>query len=212
MAKILTDMGTEYMNQVLNELCMLMKVEKIHSTPYHHETLGTVERSHRTLNEYLRTYITSDKSDWDTWVQFFVYCYNTTPSTAHGYCPFELVFGKQSPDLDFLDANTIDPLYNIESYQKEVKFRLQVAQRRAADLLKNSKILRKSQSEKTLNNAKIKINDLVLVRNDAGSKLDKIYVGPFRVIKLDDRNNILISDDNAKSSWVHRNRLKIFNS
>lgn len=40
MAKILTDMGTEYMNQILSEISDLIKVEKLNSTPYHHETLG----------------------------------------------------------------------------------------------------------------------------------------------------------------------------
>ena len=57
MAKLLTDMGTEYMNKVLHELCALLKVEKLNSTPYHHETLGTVEGSLGTLSKYLRTYI-----------------------------------------------------------------------------------------------------------------------------------------------------------
>lgn len=211
MSKILTDMGTEYMNQVLQELCTLMKIEKLNSTPYHHETLGTVERSHRTLNEYLRTYISSDKSDWDIWSKFFVYCYNTTPSTTHGYCPFELVFGKLPPVLDFTSHNEIDPLYNIDSYQKEVKFRLQVAQRRASEFLKNAKMERKIISENVSHQTEIKINDLVLVRDEASHKLSKLFRGPFKVIEIDDKSNIKISDDNDKSSWVHKNRTKIFN-
>lgn len=55
--QIRTDMGTEYCNEIIRELCKLMKIEFSNSTAYHHETLGTVERSHRTFNEYLRSYI-----------------------------------------------------------------------------------------------------------------------------------------------------------
>lgn len=210
MKKILTDMGTEYMNQLLHELCTIMKVEKLHSTPYHHETLGTIERSHRTLNEYLRTYISTDKSDWNTWLKFFVYCYNTTPSVVHEYCPFELVFGKTPPVLDFVNKDRVEPLYNIDSYNKEVKFRLEVAHRRAADFLEKAKLLRKKHSEVKSFPININENDLVLVSNEAGHKLDQIYNGPFTVVRMDDRNNVLVSDDNGTTSWVHKNRLKAY--
>ena len=64
-------MGTDYMKKTLHELCALKKVEKLNSTPYHHKTLGTIERSHRTLNQYLKMYISSDKSDWDILLQYF---------------------------------------------------------------------------------------------------------------------------------------------
>jgi len=55
-----------------------------------------VERSHRTFNEFIRSYILVDKTDWDVWLKYFVYRSNTTPSMAHDYCPYELVFGKTS--------------------------------------------------------------------------------------------------------------------
>ena len=53
MPKIVTDTGTEYINQVLQELCALMKVEKVNSTPYHHETVlwrGPAEHSTSTYD------------------------------------------------------------------------------------------------------------------------------------------------------------------
>ena len=65
MKKILTDRGTEYLNSVIEELCKLLKIPHNTSTAYHHRTLGTVERSHRTFNEYVRSYINDAKTDWD---------------------------------------------------------------------------------------------------------------------------------------------------
>nr|XP_032289302.1 uncharacterized transmembrane protein DDB_G0285607-like [Drosophila virilis] len=36
-----------------------------------------------------------DKTDWDVWIQYFTYCFNTsTPSATHEYCTYELVFGR----------------------------------------------------------------------------------------------------------------------
>lgn len=50
-----TDQGTEFKNEVLKELAELLGVAI--STTYHHESLGKAERSHRTLYEYLRSYL-----------------------------------------------------------------------------------------------------------------------------------------------------------
>ena len=87
--KILTDMGTEFKNEMLQELLKLLNVELVY-----YETLGRVERSHQTFNEFIRSYVAKSLNDWDQWLPYFTYCYNTTPSTAHSYCPFKLTFGK----------------------------------------------------------------------------------------------------------------------
>jgi len=92
----ISDMGTKYKNSIINELCKYLKIKNITSTAHHHQTVGTVERSHRTFKEYIRSYISIDKNGWDVWLKYFVYCFNTTPSMAHDYCLYELVFGETS--------------------------------------------------------------------------------------------------------------------
>jgi len=91
-----------------------------------------VERSQRTFNEFIRTHISTDKMDWDVWLKYFVYCFNTTPSMAHDYCPYELVLGRTSNlPKHFNSVNRIEPLYNTDDYAKESKFRLEQAFKRA---------------------------------------------------------------------------------
>lgn len=50
---ILTDCGTEFLSKLFKECCKLLKIEKINTIPYHPQTNGSLERSHRTLIEYL---------------------------------------------------------------------------------------------------------------------------------------------------------------
>ena len=119
MKTIITDMGTEYKNQIIDDLCKYMKIKNITSTAHHHQTLGTIERSHRTFNEYVRSYISVDKTDWDIWIQYFTYCFNTTPSVVHEYCPYELVFGRLPRKfIDFNRIDRIDPIYNMDDYSE----------------------------------------------------------------------------------------------
>lgn len=48
MKTFITDMGTEYKNSIITELCKHLKIKNITSTAHHHQTIGVVERSHRT--------------------------------------------------------------------------------------------------------------------------------------------------------------------
>jgi len=206
--EIITDNGTEFKNQILFEMCKLLKIEHKTSTPYHHQTLGVVERNHRTFNEYLRSYISTDKSDWDDWIKFFAFCYNTTPSTVHGYAPFELVYGKTPNVLEFLQTKNIDQIYNVEAYDKELKYRLQVAQKRAFDLIETAKLKSKNYYDTNAKPQKIHVNDMVFLKNDGSHKLDSVFRGPYQVLETDELGNCKI-DMHSKKLIVHKNRLKL---
>jgi len=51
--KILTDQGTNFTSEMFKNTCKLLKIEKIQTTAYHPESNRALERSHRTLAEYL---------------------------------------------------------------------------------------------------------------------------------------------------------------
>jgi len=94
--EILTDQGTNFTSDMFKNVCKLLKINKAQTTAYHPESNGALERSHRTLTEYLRHYINTDQTDWDEWLPYAVFTYNTTPHTATGCTPFELVYGHQT--------------------------------------------------------------------------------------------------------------------
>jgi len=37
-----SDKGTEFMNELLINICKKLRIEKLNSTPFHHETLGSI--------------------------------------------------------------------------------------------------------------------------------------------------------------------------
>jgi len=213
MKTFISDMGTEYRNSIIKDLCKYLKVENITSSAHHHQTVGTVERSHRTFNEYIRSYISVDKTDWDVWIKYFEFCFNTTPSMAHNYCPYELIFGKTcNLPKHFNSTDRIEPIYNIEDYAKESKYRLEVAYNRARIMLEEQKKKNKELYDLKLNDISISIGDKVLLKNETGHKLDFKYTGPYTVVKIEERDNIVISNDKKKPQTVHKDRLKLFSS
>jgi len=57
---VLTDQGTNFLSEVFKNVCKLLKITKVQTTAYHPESNGALERSHRTLAEYLRYYINEE--------------------------------------------------------------------------------------------------------------------------------------------------------
>lgn len=208
MKKLKTDLGTEYVNEILSSLCDLLKIEKVTSTSYHPQTIGGLERNHRVLNEYLRNCLVSFDLEWDTFVQIYAFAYNVMPNSAHKYSPFELVYGRKANfPLDYV--NGVDPLYNHDLYNKELKFRLQNAFSRARGYLLKDKEKRIASQDK-VNSLHISVGDKVKLENEQReNKLSSVYLGPYTVVSISGTNCEIV-DEKGKRQTVHKNRLKIY--
>lgn len=206
-SSILTDMGTEYCNQIFTETARMLNIQHLTSTPYHPQTLGGVERSHRTLNEYLRHYVTVS-NEWDTLILYFAYCYNITPSTTfdHKFSPFELLFGRQARRPEIIKTNTRSPVYNFDNYSVELRHKLQTTNKIARDLLIKTKMRNKKIYDQKLNDTRFKINDKVLTISQS-HKLQSVYDGPYTVTKLDKFNVTIRHDVTKKEKKLHQNRI-----
>lgn len=52
-----TDCGTTFLSKVFKEVCQLLKIKQTSTSPYHPPSNGSLERSHRALVEYLRSFV-----------------------------------------------------------------------------------------------------------------------------------------------------------
>ncbi len=190
MKNIRTDCGTEYRNDILKELLELLKIKHDFSTPYHHETVGTVERNHRTFNEYLRAYLNEERSDWDTYLKYFTYCYNYNTNSAFDekFSPYELIFGIKPTTPINIDLNKVEPVYNIDNYSKEIKYRLQHTHFKVQEILHKNKLKNKIYYDRNVNPINLSINDNILIENEPRDKQRSIYSGPFKVVDIKDQN------------------------
>ncbi|KAL4104073.1 hypothetical protein QTP88_019386 [Uroleucon formosanum] len=69
---LVTDCGAEFLSHVFKEVCQLLKIKQTSTTPYHPQSNGSLERSHRTLGDYLRSFVDNDPQNWDTYVPFAI--------------------------------------------------------------------------------------------------------------------------------------------
>lgn len=209
---LMSDQGTEFVNSIVRELCKDLSIDHRISTPYHHETLGAIERSHRSFNEYLRNYLSSE-TDWEECLQYFAFCYNAAFHTSfdHKFTPFELVYARRANLPQYALSGRMDPLYNIENFAKEAKYRLQLTAEAARNLLNKNKIRTKASYDRHAKPLIIQLNDEVMERDEAGHKHSALFKGPFRVVAIDEPNVTMLDEKTRKTRTVHKNNVTIFN-
>lgn len=190
MKSIKTDLGTEFKNEIFSELTKLFKITHNFSTPYHHETVGTVERNHRVFNEYLRAYLNDNFDDWDVYLRYFTFLHNTTTNTVfdNKLTPYELIFGKKANLPLEMQKDEIDPIYNIENYAKEVKYRFQKTNSLAEKYVKKHKVQNETGYNRDSQPISVKVHDKVLLQKEPREKHTSIYQGPHVVTKIDGVN------------------------
>jgi hypothetical protein len=116
------------------------------------------------------------------------------------------VFGKQC-SLPSNLTGEVEPLYTTDNYALELKYRLQSAQKEAYENLVHSKTKRKQKyDEIRVKEYHYEPGDLVLLKNEHRSKLEPIYLGPFKVI-MDKKPNVELEIKN-KHQMVHKDRIK----
>lgn len=203
-----TDQGTEYNNQVLEQVCKILEIKQTFSTAYHPQTIGALERNHRCLNEYLRCFVNAHQSDWDEWTKYYEFCFNTTPHTEHGFTPFELVFGhKANLPQNLIGTQTIAPVYDINQYYNELRFKIQNSNNIANHNLIEHKEKRQIVANNSLNPINLEVGDKVYLKNENRKKLDPFYTGPYIVSEMKIPNSTIVHPITNKPLIVHKNRL-----
>ena len=80
------------MSSVIDEMCKILGVKKLQTTPYHPQTNRLVERSHQMIMQMIRKLGEDKKADWPSHLAEIAHTYNATHSTVMGYSLHYLMF------------------------------------------------------------------------------------------------------------------------
>ena len=87
--------GKAFVGNLTTELMRRSHIAQAHSTTYHPQTNGLVERQNKTLVNMLRVYYSRYMTDWDKYLPQVVGTYNSTQHSTTRISPFMMLTGRK---------------------------------------------------------------------------------------------------------------------
>jgi transposase InsO family protein len=87
---VLTDRGTNFLSTIVKKICILFKIKQMRTSAYHPQTDGIVERFNRTLIGMLTCYVVDEPEQWERFLPYLTFAYNTAVQSTLQECPFFL--------------------------------------------------------------------------------------------------------------------------
>ena len=95
---ILSHNGTEFKNQLMDQVLQQLGIDCIFSAPYHSESNRKLEVLHKYLKPTLKKLCEKDLTNWNKYINQVLASYWVTPNLAMAETPFFLDFGRD-PNL-----------------------------------------------------------------------------------------------------------------
>jgi hypothetical protein len=102
-AHLTTDQGTAFCNNVVDNMCKIMGVRHIRTSPHHPHANGLEERVHRTLKQILDTMVAARGLARHQWAALLPNALHVLRATRHsvtGCTPARVVLGYELPVVD----------------------------------------------------------------------------------------------------------------
>ncbi|XP_057703686.1 uncharacterized protein LOC130922736 [Corythoichthys intestinalis] len=165
--RLLSDQGRDFESVLIKELCTLLGIKKIRTSPYHPRG-NPVERYNRTLLSMLGTLQEKQKMKWRDYVKPLTHAYNCTKNDVTGFTPYELMFGRQPRlpiDIAFGLPVKEGSIPTHAQYVKNLKSYLKSSYQIATENANKVADKNKKTFDVRIRESTLEIGDRVLVRN-----------------------------------------------
>ncbi|PIK36770.1 hypothetical protein BSL78_26396 [Apostichopus japonicus] len=207
--EIVSDQGTNFTSKLMKEVCNLLEIDHLKSSPYHPQTNGLVERFNGTLKSMLRAFVTQQPESWDRYIPYLLFAYREVPQSSTGFSPFELLYGRKvKGPLDVLKEEICNPEgqcrnENILEYVLDMRNRMRELTAMVQENLAAAQGQQKEWYDRTARSRCYGVGQQVLVfLPTASGKLQAEWQGPYPITnKISDTDyemtQVLESDSNS---------------
>ena len=216
---LLTDNGGEFCSSLMQDICRLMKVDKLRTTFYKSSTNSVVERFHRSLNSMLAKVVNDRHNDWDIMLPYVMAAYrNTRHDTTH-YTPNYLMLGREvrAPvDVMYGTGELQGENESYDSYVETIKERMQAAHDQVRQHLGRAAERNKRYYDMRVRPSVFNVGDWVYYYNPRKykgkqEKWLRKFTGPFLVVAVLGPVNYRLQKSRKSPSFVsHVDKIKPF--
>ena len=212
--EILSDCGTQFVSNLMQEVYRLLSVKPVTTTPYHPQSNGMVERFNGTLKTMLRKVSREEPREWDRYIPALLFAYRELPNETLGFSPFELMYGHSPRGPIGLLAEkwtgkeTEEEAQNVYQYVTDLKDRILTTCKLAQESADKKTDTYKYFADRKAKPRTLRAGDKVLVLlTEEHNKLRVLWKGPFTVKEVISAVNYRI-DMKGTCKVFHINMLK----
>ena len=194
-AKLLSDRGTNFLSELMQEICKLMGTKKVNTSSYHPQTDGLVERFNRTLTSMLAKTVEKDERNWDHRLPYVLFAYRTSLQESTRESPFHLLYGRDArlPTEAALSHPRTCYQVDLEDYKADLVANLSDAWGLAQDNVQRAQKRQKYQHDRRATSHKYQIGERVFVYQPSAAqgkarKFARPFHGPYRILELTPTN------------------------
>ena len=104
---ILSNNGTEFKNNLMNQVLQQLGIDRIFPAPYHPRSNSKFKVFHKYLKSTLKKLCEKGPSNWDKYLNQVLASYRITPNLVIAESPFFLVYGR---DPNLLLHQLLEPM------------------------------------------------------------------------------------------------------
>ena len=214
-AEIQSDCGSQFTSDMYKEILRLLAIKGIHTSPYHAQSNGVVERFHGSIKPMLRKVMQTQPKKWHRYLPALLFACRDMPNESTGFSPFELLFGRRPRGpIDLLanswsgddnsqkDKNVYQHVFELQNMFEDVS-------KIVGENIKDAAIRNKRYHDRKSVQRSFKVGDEILLLLPTNSnKLLMTWKGPYRVVEALHPNYKI--DLNGTIKVFHANLLKRF--
>lgn len=214
-----SDQGRNFESSVMKEMCELLGIKKTHTTPYHPQSDGMIERFNRTLEAQLSKFVDYNQHDWDTHIPLLLLAYRSAVHESTRCTPAKMTFGRDLRlPIDLVYGRPEErPSITTSKFCQDLMQRLECIHEYARENLKVKSNSMKEKYDVLAQSKPLNVGDAVWLHNPRrkkglSPKLNRPWEGPYTVTKkINDIVYRVQLTANTKPKVVHRNRLWAYN-
>lgn len=213
--ELLTDQGSNFMSELMLEVCRLLQISKLHTSPYHAMCNGLCEKFNGVLKKMLKAYARAKPKTWDEYIPYLLFAYREVPNESTGFSPFELLYGRHiRGPLAVLKEEWEEPStcqHSVLSYLLDTREKMRTMAEYATGNEKQAKQRQKLYYDRKARDRKLEVGQKVLVLLPTHtSKLLASWKGPFEVTDKVSPVDYKIRVRGGKEKVFHVNMLKLW--
>ncbi|KAK3916483.1 Retrovirus-related Pol polyprotein from transposon 412 [Frankliniella fusca] len=215
---LVSDNGACYSAKLYTEMCRILQVRAIKTTPLHAMSNGVVERANQVMGQALCHYVNEKKHDWEEFLQLVMCSVRSSVSRSTGETPYFSVFHR---DMSLPTAALLTPRRVTYADTPALTEKLLQDMSLSTELLRQENIKAKQEGKQYYDrrageDVKFYVGQRVYLavkvkKKGLGRKWRRRYSGPWRIVERLSPTTFKIRtifEQKPQVYTVHCNRLK----